>query len=141
LAVLEWAIPVFRAVHTIIGFSSISGRDETLSADTFEGQPVAVLAAIAKPGRFVEALEDIGAKVVWSDTKRDHHAWQPEEVALSAEKAKQRGAQAVLTTGKDGVKLAGLDGLALPLYRVDMRPEILEQEAFEALLGSTLFPS
>jgi tetraacyldisaccharide 4'-kinase len=136
LGALESEKPVFRSVNTVTGFTSIAGKSETLTPDTFEGQPVAVLAAIAKPHRFIGVLEDHGAEVVWSDTRRDHHVWRPEEVDLAADKAKQSGAKAVLTTGKDAVKMAGLDRLALPLYRVDGRAEILEIEAFAELLDA-----
>jgi tetraacyldisaccharide 4'-kinase len=136
--VLKAEIPVFRAVPKVVGFSAISGQEETLRPEGFDGEPVGLLAAMAKPGRFKEALEDMGAQVVWSLTKRDHHGWHHEEVKRSVEKAKKRGARAVVTTGKDGVKLGEIDGLALPLYRMDIHTEVLEREAFEALLDTAL---
>jgi tetraacyldisaccharide-1-P 4'-kinase len=137
---LDWDIPVFRSVSTITGFSSITGESETLSADTFHGQSVALLAAIARPQRFVEGIENTGTKVVWSVARRDHHAWHPEEIELMVEQARQRGARAVLTTGKDAVKMTGFGSLALPLYRVDSRAEIQERESFEALLNTVFHP-
>jgi hypothetical protein len=44
----------------------------------------------------------------------------------------------VVTTGKDAVKMKELPELALPLYRMDSRMEILEREMFELLLSSVL---
>jgi tetraacyldisaccharide-1-P 4'-kinase len=138
LGVLESEIPVFRAVQRVVGFSAVAGREETLGPQGLEGEPVGLLVAMAKPGRFKEALDDTRAQVVWSLTKRDHHGWHHEEVKRSVEKAKKRGAHAVVTTGKDGVKLGKIDNLALPLYRMDIRTEVLEREAFETLLNSVL---
>lgn len=140
LGALESEIPVFRAVQKVVSFSAITDRGEPLGPQGLDGEPVGLLAAMAKPGRFKEALEDTGAQVVWSLTKRDHYGWHHEEVKRSVAKAKIRGARAVVTTGKDGVKLSRLDELALPLYRMDMRTEVLEREAFETLLDTLLPP-
>jgi tetraacyldisaccharide 4'-kinase len=138
LGVLESEIPVFRAVQKVVGFTAVAGGEETLGPRGLDGEPVGLLAAMAKPGRFKEALEDTGAQIVWSLTKRDHYAWHLEEVERAVAKAKKRGTKAVVTTGKDGVKLSKLDELALPLYRMDIRTEVLEREAFETLLDSAL---
>jgi tetraacyldisaccharide 4'-kinase len=138
LGVLESEIPVFRAVQKVVGFSAITGQEETLRPQGLDGEPVGLLAAMANPGRFKEALEDTGARVVWSLTKRDHYGWHHEEVKRSLEKAKKRGARAVVTTGKDGVKLGKIGDLALPLYRMDIRTEVLERVTFETLLDGVL---
>jgi tetraacyldisaccharide 4'-kinase len=138
LGVLESEIPVFRAVQNVVGFTAVTGGEETLGPKGLDGEPVGLLAAMAKPGRFKEALEDTGAEVVWYLTKRDHYGWHHEDVERSVAKAKKRGARAVITTGKDSVKLGKLDELSLPLYRMDLRTEVLEREAFETLLDSTL---
>jgi hypothetical protein len=43
-----------------------------------------------------------------------------------------------VTTGKDAVKLRALTHTPIPFYRMDTRVEVLETEAFEALIGSVL---
>jgi tetraacyldisaccharide 4'-kinase len=137
LGTLREEVPIFRAVQKAIGYSRIDG-DEKLSPEELANESVGLVAAIARPARFRDDLEATGAEIVWSATRRDHHAWQPDEVRRLVEQARSRGARAVVTTGKDAVKIASLPDLALPLYRLDSRMEILEREAFETLLGSAL---
>jgi tetraacyldisaccharide-1-P 4'-kinase len=95
-----------------------------------------MLAGIARPERFKEGLLATGAQIVWSATRRDHHAWQAAEVIPLLEKAKAKGARAVVTTGKDAVKLSDFENLPLPLYRMDIDIDVLERETFEKLLNS-----
>jgi len=140
LGALSSEIPVFRASQTISGFTRLGGPEEKLPAGAFDQQEVGLLAAIARPQRLRDDLEGCGAEVVWTCFKRDHHVWRPEEVARLLEKAHARGARAVVTTGKDAVKLQQLTQTPLPLYRADSQMEILEREAFEKLLDSVCPP-
>ena len=96
-----------------------------------------ILAAIARPERLRQDVEVCGARVVWSCTKRDHHAWRPGEVRQLLENAKSSGAKAVVTTGKDGVKMAAVGDSAVPLYQATLETRVLESEAFEVLLDTT----
>jgi len=137
LGTLREEVPIFRAIQKPVGFSRIDG-EESLSVEALENEPVGLMAAIARPKRLREDLETTGAQVVWSVTRRDHHAWRPDEVRRLVDKARARGARAVVTTGKDAVKMNGLSDLALPIYRLDSRMEILERETFEILLSSVL---
>jgi tetraacyldisaccharide 4'-kinase len=133
---LDAEIPVFRASQSVAGFYRLGGDGEALVPGAFEGEPVGLLAAIARPERLREDLESCGAHVVWSSLRRDHHAWRAEEVVQLIGDARARGAQAVITTGKDAVKLEALGDTPLPVYRMDLRTEILEREEFEKLLDT-----
>ncbi len=93
-------------------------------------QPVGVLLGVARPER---VLETIPARVVYSATRRDHHWWGAEEVRSLAEEAKRKGAVALVTTGKDAVKMSGA-APSLPLYALRSETEILDRSALEALL-------
>jgi tetraacyldisaccharide 4'-kinase len=121
-----------------VGFSALDGREEKLGPEGLGGEAVGLLAGIARPARFREDLETTGVRVVWSATRRDHHRWQPAEVGRLIEKAKAVGARAVVTTGKDAVKLSAFGELPLPLYRMDIELDVLECESFEKLLDSVL---
>jgi tetraacyldisaccharide 4'-kinase len=98
LGALRSEVPVFRATLETVGFSGLSGRNEILGPEGLAGEPVGLLAAVAKPRRFEKAVEETGVRVVWTLTKRDHHSWHPEEVKQSVEKAKNRGARAVVSS-------------------------------------------
>jgi tetraacyldisaccharide 4'-kinase len=135
LGTLREEIPIFRAVQKTVGFSRVDG-DEVLSPQQLDNEPVGLIAAIARPVRLREDLETAGARVVWSATRRDHHAWRLDEVRELVEQARAQGARVVVTTGKDAVKMSELSDLALPVYRLDSRTEVLEHDAFETLLNS-----
>ncbi|MGH9390297.1 MAG: tetraacyldisaccharide 4'-kinase, partial [Vicinamibacteria bacterium] len=130
--VVTRAAPELRSIRTrnrLMGFASLDGS-EALGAESFRGRPVGVLLGVARPER---VLESIPAEVVFSATRRDHHWWDPAEVKALAEEAKRRGAVALLTTGKDAVKMALAPG-AVPLYVIRIEAEILDRSSLEALL-------
>jgi tetraacyldisaccharide 4'-kinase len=131
---------VFRAVNEIEGFSALAG-EEDLSRNAFTDQPVGVLAAIARPERLREDLEETGAKVVWFGARRDHHRWDPQEIERMVDRARAAGARVVLTTGKDAVKLTPAPPVALPLYRVRLGIRIVESGPFESLLERLALPA
>jgi tetraacyldisaccharide 4'-kinase len=64
-----------------------------------------VLCAIAAPERLVADLFALGCTVVGQAFYRDHHRFGPGEIAAAAEAARASGADAVVTTGKDAVRL------------------------------------
>ena len=90
---------------------------------------------IARPDR---VLDSVPARVVASRVRGDHHWWRPEELHAFARNAKELGAVALLTTGKDAVKMGFLGegvGPALPVFAIEQEVEILDRAALEKLLG------
>ncbi len=134
---LSYDRPIFRSINSISALHPLGDPDKTLPPDSLRGQDVGILAAIARPERLRQDVEVCGARVVWSCTKRDHHAWQAGEVRQLLENAKSSGAKAVVTTGKDGVKMAAVGDSAVPLYQATLETRVLESEAFEVLLDTT----
>jgi tetraacyldisaccharide 4'-kinase len=128
--------PIFRSVSAITGLRPIADPTIHLPTDTLRGQNIGVLAAIAQPQRLRQDLEACGARVVWSCEKRDHHAWQADEVMSLLDSAQSSGARAVVTTGKDAVKMSGVEKTPVPLYRAALETRVLESEAFEVLLDT-----
>jgi tetraacyldisaccharide 4'-kinase len=122
--------PVLRSITRVVGFSRLDGG-ERLSADAFHGRPVALAVGIARPER---ARESLDADVVTFETRRDHHSWSASELEAIAAGASGKGAQALLVTGKDAVKLEESTAVALPIYRIDIESEISDPSALGALL-------
>ena len=89
------------------------------------GQPVLALAGIAAPHRFFEDLQTAGWNVVNTMTYRDHHRYDAEDVVFIAETAASSGAEMVVTTEKDYVRLLPLYPWPLPIEfaAIDVRPE------------------
>jgi len=74
------------------------------------------VAAIAQPSRFFEALVAQGWNVRREIAFRDHHWFSPAEVDRVATLAREVGAELILTTEKDAVRLE-------PLLSEDARPQ------------------
>jgi tetraacyldisaccharide 4'-kinase len=80
---------------------------------TAEGQPTSpparafLLAAIARPERFEADVRGCGVAVVGRSFFRDHHRFGADELATVAGRARDAGAEAVVTTAKDAVRLPG----------------------------------
>jgi tetraacyldisaccharide 4'-kinase len=137
---LEPGKPIFRAASRISAWVRLGPEPERLPVESLTGEPLGLLSAIARPDRFGCDVEALGARVVMRHSRRDHHRWGSREVLEAVGRARLAGARAVVTTRKDAVKLEAkaLGGAALPLYYAEQSLEVLETEAFGALLGRTL---
>ena len=91
------------------------------------GQPlppacrVLVVAAVARPERFVAAVRDQGLEVAGVLTFPDHHDYPDQSLSKIETTWREARAEAVLTTAKDRVKLLGR--LETPLAELPIRAE------------------
>jgi tetraacyldisaccharide 4'-kinase len=114
-------LPVYRLVRS-------TPRDRGITADAVAGQPVLALAGIAGPRRFFEDLRSAGWNVVETMAFRDHHRYDTEDLVFIAETAAASGAELIVTTEKDYVRLLPLEPWPLP---VDFVPMELTPEPFD----------
>jgi tetraacyldisaccharide 4'-kinase len=95
------------------------------------------VAAIARPERFFTAARAAGLDVRETLTLRDHDPYSPATLAQITTLATRCGADAVVTTAKDRVKLGGR--LVLPLWELpiaaQLPPELLDRVA-EVVAGA-----
>ncbi len=83
---------------------------KSLEVDALGGTPLFALSGIAGPGSFSETLEGLGLEVKGSLAYPDHHVYGAEDMRVIGAKMRETGAEAVITTEKDGVKIEGLLG-------------------------------
>jgi tetraacyldisaccharide 4'-kinase len=88
--------------------------------------PVRVLAAagIARPERFEQALVGAGWHVVRLMKFRDHHLFTRADVDRIAATARETGAELVLTTEKDAMRLRGHGPFSFPIAAVPLEVRI-----------------
>jgi tetraacyldisaccharide 4'-kinase len=124
-------LPLYRLVRS-------TPRDRGLSPDAIGGQPVMGLAGIASPQRFFDDLHSAGWNVVKTMAFRDHHRYDAEDLVFMAETAGGAGAELIVTTEKDYVRLLPLEPWPLPIDFVPMelRPE--PYDAFRTWIASEL---
>lgn len=133
---LPGGIPV---VKTALRLDSLIGLDngEVQEAGFLNGRSVAAFCGVADPNDFRRLLEQARARVVYYKPFPDHHACTLPELKEFESAARQAGAECILTTEKDAVKLSG-NPFGLPLYKVSLDLEILEGlELFNKNLLST----
>ena len=97
-------------------------------AEALQGRAVGAFAALADPVPFGRTLRGLGARVVYSRRFRDHHRYTAGNLAAIAAEAAEAGAQMLVTTEKDAVKLESLSEPSLPLHCLSIETEICDGE-------------
>lgn len=106
--------------------------------------PLAVaMAAIARPERFFTALSEQGWRVRRERSFPDHHWFSEADIAKVDADARETGADIVVTTEKDAMRLACLprrssDPSAVPWLYLPMRVRLEPFDVFEAWLCERL---
>jgi len=109
------------------------------SAVPFESTgPVFAVAGIATPERFFADLQASGLTVAGTQSFRDHHRFEQADVKRIADGARACGAEAVVTTGKDAVRLEGLELSAMPFAAVPLHTAIEPAGTFSSWLMQRL---
>ena len=129
-------VPVFVARSSISGVSLLKGPMQPIALGELRGEPLGVLCGIARPECFYHDLELAELDILWSVERADHHQWEPEEVRALVDSARRRGVKAIVTTGKDGVKLERALPADLPIYRTHTQMEFDDANGFCRLLDS-----
>jgi tetraacyldisaccharide 4'-kinase len=106
-----------------------------LKVKGFFAKKVAIFAGIARPPRFVRTVEALGMEVVAQCSLVDHEPIGEERLARFAKEAKKAGAEALLCTEKDWVKLDKNRGFALPVHYLEMEMEVVAgQERWDSFI-------
>lgn len=91
---------------------------------------------IGNPENFVATLKKAGLEVVGSGSFPDHHRYDRSDIDQIEKAAKQANATALVTTAKDGVKLAGLE-FTIPCHVAIAETVIDDLAAFRELVISS----
>ncbi|MDR3117078.1 MAG: tetraacyldisaccharide 4'-kinase [Puniceicoccales bacterium] len=127
-------IPILRCRHAPRTLCCLQGDGDLPIAFLF-GKKVALFSGIASPDGFEAFVHGTGASVVLRRHFPDHYRFSEEDVQKIFGRACERGAELVLTTEKDAVRLESRWIYPLPTYYLRIEMEILHgREHFEALL-------
>ena len=84
--------------------------------------------ALARPESFRATLQQLGVEVAGWRVFRDHHAYRERDLRALQQAAQACGAEGLVTTEKDAVKLAGLPLLEnLHVVAIDLRIDRIEE--------------
>jgi len=109
------------------------GKESSLSS--LAGKRVFAFAGIAQPDSFRLSIESLGGRVAGFIAFGDHHRYTAEDMRRIERELAETGAEILLTTEKDGVKLSAIEALRQRLSLLAVETEILEgADALETAL-------
>jgi len=93
-----------------------------------KGRRIYAFSALGNPDAFPRTLETLGAEVLGHRRFRDHHWYREAELDRIAQAAAEAGADAIVTTEKDAVKIPAWRDPAPPLYVLAIEIAFLQGE-------------
>lgn len=96
-------LPVLACCHEVAGVIDHAGQ--WLAGDQLAGRRVLAFCGLARPESFQASLVGLGLEVAGLERFNDHHPFTPDEVAGLWRRAKDVGAEALVCTQKDAVRL------------------------------------
>lgn len=81
--------------------------NQSIGVNTLKGKKVMAVSAIGNPASFEQTISDIGAVLIESIRFPDHHDYTELEMQDVVNRASQQGAEAIIITDKDAVKIPG----------------------------------
>lgn len=113
---------------------------EELPLEHLKSRRIAAFSGIATPERFEAFLREHGAYIVYNRRFMDHHWFDREDIEEVLAGACAAGAEMVLTTEKDAVRLPGDLKTQLPLLHLRLEVEILDaHDTFDAAVDRIVF--
>jgi tetraacyldisaccharide 4'-kinase len=111
---------------------------ETTIATIDRATPVFAVAGIARPARFFDLLASAGWNVAGTMSFRDHHWFSAGDIEQFAAAAREAGAEVILTTEKDAVRLSSALETRPPIAIVPLTVGIEPGKAFDDWLQGRL---
>ncbi len=132
---------IIRCVHKPKFFREVNGKIEKGLSFLYESF-VGVFCGIASPRGFEQIIDRMSGELRFRRRFLDHHRYQAEELDRMFQQAKNSGADIMVTTEKDAVRIPVSYKPILPLFYVRMEIEIVEGfEDFQEAVAGICFPS
>lgn len=116
---------IIRCVHKPKFFREVNG-DGVQGLNLLYESFVGVFCGIASPKGFEELVDRMSGELRFRKRFLDHHRYQSDELDLLFKHAKNAGADIMVTTEKDAVRIPENYKPLLPLYYIRMEIEIIE---------------
>ena len=109
---------------------------EIEKVESAAGRKAVIFSGIANPVSFRTLLADQGVKILDDVVFPDHHAYTAADLEMIRDRAGRCGADMIVTTEKDAVKVTTMLARTDRLWAIRLRTEIMEGQAeFERLLS------
>lgn len=133
-------IPVVLSRHKACGLVRVSGNNAPVNPEELKNKKVVLASGIADPGSFKDLVSSQSILILGHIEFDDHHNYTAADAGRILSVAGSVGADAVIVTEKDAVKLKGIfpAQTAVPVYFLRVALEIThnEEEFHRRLLGA-----
>ncbi|MDA8125525.1 MAG: tetraacyldisaccharide 4'-kinase [Deltaproteobacteria bacterium] len=130
-------LPSFRGTHQPVALvEADTGRVRPLA--DLQGRKVCAFAGIGRPESFRKSLTELGADIKAFRAYPDHHPYASADLDLLRQLAGETGADRIVTTEKDGVRLADFPDFLPHVLLLRIGMEIAPAEPFRELIFSRL---
>jgi tetraacyldisaccharide 4'-kinase len=125
--------PVFLFSSAIIQFRNLV-TGETIDSSTFAGKKAAIMCGIGNPRAFAEDLRQLGLLITSEKFFTDHHAYTQNDIDGVIEAAQKSGAEMIITTEKDAVRLENVQITGMAIYAAVLEMQSEQEAEFQQLL-------
>lgn len=129
-AALAERLPLLPRRRVVSRHAPTCLTDLTLSSvhdlGALAGKRVFLLAGLARPGGFLQTAQALGARRVGQAFFGDHHRYRPRDLEQIQARAEAAGAELILTTEKDAVRLQRAPRLKMELAVLRIDVELLQ---------------
>lgn len=130
-------VPVMHVYSVIAGLRHIA-TGEKYETNQFAGWNAALMCGIGNPEAFAADVLQIGINIVSENFFPDHYAFTQEDLERVTNEARSAGADLIITTEKDAVRLEGLKQGEVPLYSAELEIQSDDEVRLKSLLLRTL---
>lgn len=131
------SLPSFAGLHRPReAVEAATGRSVPLAA--LRGKRMCAFAGIGRPEAFRRSLAEVGVEIVSFRAFPDHHPYRPSDLEALRRLARQSGAEGIVTTEKDGVRLADFPAFLAELSLLRITMVVSPAEPFAELLFSRI---
>jgi len=133
-------VEIIECAHRPQYLQNISSP-ERLPLAALAGRRIGAFSGIAAPESFEAFLRETGARLSSTHRFLDHYRFTPDDLAHVFSEAREAGAELVITTEKDAVRIAVDEKFPLPCYYLRLEIEILRgADDFQDAVGKICFP-
>lgn len=131
--------PVFCSRMRLVGLRAVkaSPGHPLTPGNEIKASRAAAFCGLGNPESFFSLLQRGGYQLVHTQSFRDHHNYTQTDVDSAVRESVKRGAQILLTTAKDEVKLRSLK-FERPCYAADIAIEIENDQKLRILIGRAI---
>lgn len=123
-------LPIFAMRYIPTGIHS-RGEGKTLPIEDLQNRKVWAFTGIGQPQSFLKTLLAMGACVVGFEAFPDHYWYKARDFKRFMKEGETKGAEVLVTTEKDMVRLEGFIPGKLSLWAVSVKHEFVENERNE----------